>query len=141
MPMNQSPEAVRTRIALFGRANAGKSSLINAITGQPAAIVSPLAGTTTDPVKRAMELLPLGPVTLIDTAGLEDNTPLGQLRMARSLAELPAADIVVFVCDANHPPTASERDFLANLRSKPTIIAAAKQDLGASALILWQKEA
>ena len=140
MSMHQAPESFRTRIAIFGRTNAGKSSLINAITGQGASIVSDQPGTTTDPVKRSMELLPLGPVTLIDTAGLDDQTPLGQLRMQRSLKELSAANIVLFVCDANLSPSESERGFLSTLRGKPTIIAANKCDLGQHTLPLWKRE-
>jgi small GTP-binding protein len=79
---------VRLHIAFFGKRNAGKSSLINAVTGQETAIVSDVRGTTTDPVYKSMEILPLGPCELIDTAGLDDDTPLGALRMQKSLAVL-----------------------------------------------------
>ncbi len=135
--MNSTPSSLRTRIALFGRANAGKSSLINALTDQSVALVSDQPGTTTDPVTKAMELLPLGPVTLIDTAGLDDNTPLGHLRIERALKELPAADIVLLVCDACQPPSACERAFLDRAKEKPLVIAANKSDLGDGALTQW----
>lgn len=83
MSMNETPSGERLHIGIFGRRNAGKSSLINAITGQDLAIVSEVKGTTTDPVKKAMELLPLGPVVLIDTPGLDDEGGLGQKRMEK----------------------------------------------------------
>ena len=82
MSMNTTPKGERIHIALFGRRNAGKSSLINAITGQDLAIVSDVLGTTTDPVYKAMEILPLGPVMLIDTPGLDDEGVLGEERIA-----------------------------------------------------------
>ena len=81
MSLNSTPSADRIHIGIFGRRNAGKSSIINAITGQNLAIVSDVKGTTTDPVLKAMELLPLGPVVLIDTPGLDDEGSLGQLRI------------------------------------------------------------
>lgn len=132
MSMNQTPEASRTHIAIFGRANAGKSSLINAMTGQTVSIVSEQRGTTTDPVKKAMELLPLGPVVLIDTAGLDDDTALGQLRVSRAMRELRRADIVLFVADSQMPPTEEELRFLSEVRGlgKPIVIALNKADLG-----------
>ena len=83
--MNETPRGNRLHIALFGRRNAGKSSLINALTNQSLAIVSAVAGTTTDPVYKSMEILPLGPVVVIDTAGLDDVGELGQLRIEKSL--------------------------------------------------------
>ena len=84
MSMNATPKAERLHIAFFGRRNAGKSSLINAVTGQQAAIVSDVAGTTTDPVYKTMEILPLGPCVLIDTAGLDDEGELGAKRVANA---------------------------------------------------------
>jgi [FeFe] hydrogenase H-cluster maturation GTPase HydF len=130
--MNQTPEASRTHIAIFGRANVGKSSLINAMTGQTVSIVSEQSGTTTDPVKKAMELLPLGPVVLIDTAGLDDDTALGQLRVSRAMRELRRADIVLFVANSQMPPTGEERRFLSEVQGlgKPIVIALNKADLG-----------
>ncbi|HIQ83359.1 MAG TPA: 50S ribosome-binding GTPase, partial [Candidatus Pullichristensenella stercorigallinarum] len=83
-----TPAAERVHIAFFGRRNAGKSSLVNALTGQSVAIVSPVAGTTTDPVRKSMELLPLGPVVMIDTPGLDDEGEVGSLRVGRALREL-----------------------------------------------------
>ena len=98
--MNTTPQGERIRIVLVGRCNAGKSSLINALAGQPVAIVSEARGTTTDPVRKAMELLPLGPVLLCDTAGLDDATPLGAARLEKTHAELRQADLVLLVVDA-----------------------------------------
>ncbi|WP_027717496.1 [FeFe] hydrogenase H-cluster maturation GTPase HydF [Desulfovirgula thermocuniculi] len=99
MTLNATPKGERLHIALFGRRNAGKSSLINALTGQEVAIVSEVPGTTTDPVAKAMELLPLGPVMIIDTAGLDDVGPLGELRVQRSLAVLSKTDLALLVID------------------------------------------
>ena len=98
--MNTTTRGNRLHIALFGRRNAGKSSLINALTNQQAAIVSPVAGTTTDPVYKAMEILPLGPVVVIDTAGLDDTGELGQLRIQKSLEVLAKTDLAVIVTDS-----------------------------------------
>lgn len=97
--MQNTPNANRLHIALFGRTNSGKSSLINALTGQNLAIVSAVAGTTTDPVSKAMEILPIGPVLLIDTAGLDDYTELGRLRVQKSLEVLNKVDVVLIVID------------------------------------------
>lgn len=99
MGMNETPGGERIQIGIFGKTNAGKSSLINAITGQDLAIVSRVKGTTTDPVKKAMELLPLGPVVLIDTPGLDDDSTLGQQRMEKSIQMLRMSDIAIFVVD------------------------------------------
>ena len=98
--MNETPRANRLHIALFGRRNVGKSSLINALTGQEAALVSSVPGTTTDPVWKAMELIPFGPVVFIDTAGLDDEGELGALRVQRSLAVLARTDLALLVADA-----------------------------------------
>ena len=86
MDLNQTPSANRIHIAFFGMRNAGKSSLMNAVTGQNIAVVSEIKGTTTDPVQKSMELLPLGPVTVIDTAGLDDSGALGILRTEKNNA-------------------------------------------------------
>ena len=85
MSMNNTPMAERTHIGIFGRRNAGKSSIVNALTGQALSIVSDTKGTTTDPVLKTMELLPLGPVVLIDTPGLDDTGELGELRIQRHI--------------------------------------------------------
>lgn len=95
--LQETPAAQRLHIALYGRRNAGKSSLINALTGQPVALVSPVAGTTADPVKKAMELHPIGPVLFIDTAGYDDEGELGQLRVAATRDTLPRADVALLV--------------------------------------------
>ena len=91
--MNQTPSSERIHIAFFGRRNVGKSSLVNAFTGQALSIVSDVKGTTTDPVTKSMELLPLGPVQIIDTPGLDDEGTLGELRVQRTQKILEEADI------------------------------------------------
>lgn len=97
--MNTAPQSLRRHIAIFGRRNVGKSSLLNAITGQQVAIVSPEAGTTTDPVNRAMEILPFGPCMLIDTAGFDDEGNVGELRNERTHRVLDQADMALLVMD------------------------------------------
>ncbi len=97
--MNSAPQSLRRHIAIFGRRNVGKSSLINALTGQEVAIVSPEAGTTTDPVNRAMEILPLGPCLLIDTAGFDDEGMVGELRNKRTRKVLDQTDLAILVID------------------------------------------
>ena len=108
MGMNETPLANRIHIGIFGRRNAGKSSMINAITGQDLAIVSDLKGTTTDPVGKAMELLPLGPVVLIDTPGLDDTGELGEKRIAKTHQILNKTDLAVLVTDGIHFPGKEE---------------------------------
>jgi len=102
MSLNATPSSERIHIGIFGNRNAGKSTLINAITNQDLAIVSDIAGTTTDPVKKAMELLPLGPVVLIDTPGLDDEGELGALRVEKSLQALNTCDIAILVLDCEN---------------------------------------
>lgn len=97
--MNNTPNANRKHIAIYGKTNSGKSSLINAIIGQEISIVSDLEGTTTDPVKKAMELIPYGPVLFIDTAGLGDDSEIGNLRMERTLKMLQSTDFALYVLD------------------------------------------
>ena len=101
---NETPRGSRFHIAIFGRRNAGKSSLINALTNQEIAIVSSLPGTTTDPVYKTMEILPLGPVVLIDTAGIDDVGELGNLRIKKTIGVLAKADLMVLVIDAGQTP-------------------------------------
>jgi len=101
MSMNNTPSGERVHIGLFGRRNAGKSSIINALTGQSLAIVSDVAGTTTDPVQKAMELLPLGPVVMIDTPGLDDEGELGALRIKKAYQMLNKSDIALLVVDGS----------------------------------------
>src|SRR5512137_2235347 len=97
--LNQTPRGSRLHIAIFGRRNAGKSSLINALTNQNIAIVSDVPGTTTDPVYKSMEILPIGPVVIIDTAGLDDTGDLGRLRIEKALGVLNKTDLMLLVVD------------------------------------------
>ena len=99
MGLNDAPSSIRVQIGLFGRTNAGKSSLINALTGQDLAVVSKVKGTTTDPVSKAMELLPIGPVVMVDTPGLDDEGELGSLRIEKSLQALRKTDVAILVLD------------------------------------------
>lgn len=110
MGMNETPSANRIHIGIFGRRNAGKSSIINSITGQDLAIVSDIKGTTTDPVSKAMELLPLGPVVIIDTPGLDDTGELGEKRVAKTRQILNKTDIAVLVADGMQFPGKDEWD-------------------------------
>ena len=105
--LNETPKGDRVHIAFFGLRNAGKSTLVNKLTGQDVAIVSDVAGTTTDPVSKAMEILPLGPCLVTDTAGLDDEGPLGEMRVKKSLEVLATTDIAVWVEDG---VVAQERD-------------------------------
>lgn len=125
MSMNSTPSAERVHIGIFGRRNAGKSSLINAMTGQNLSIVSPIEGTTTDPVQKAMELLPLGPVVMIDTPGIDDEGELGSLRVARSYQMLNKSDIALLVLDAGQGVTDEDRRLLERIKDKkiPCMIA------------------
>ena len=101
MSMNQTPAANRVHIGFFGRRNAGKSSIVNAVTGQSLAIVSPVKGTTTDPVYKTMELLPMGPVMIIDTPGIDDEGELGELRVKKTRQVLNKTDVAVLVVDGS----------------------------------------
>ena len=101
--MNNTPNSNRKHIAIFGNTNSGKSSLMNKILGQEMSLVSEVEGTTTDPVQKAMELIPVGPVLLIDTAGLEDKTELGELRLKKTMEVLKKTDVAIFVIDASSP--------------------------------------
>lgn len=107
--MNQTPKSLRLQVGLFGRVNTGKSSLLNLLTGQDAALTSSQPGTTTDVVEKAMELLPLGPVLFLDTAGFEDGSPLGPSREERTLLALRRCDVVVLVMEAGAWGEAEER--------------------------------
>lgn len=110
MGLNDTPKGNRIHIALFGKRNAGKSSLINAITGQELSIVSDIKGTTTDPVFKAMELLPLGPVMMIDTPGLDDEGNLGQQRIQKAMEVLRKTDIAIVVIDAKSFQKATKKE-------------------------------
>ncbi len=131
MSLNSTPSSDRIHIGIFGRRNAGKSSIINAITGQNLAIVSDIMGTTTDPVLKAMELLPLGPVVIIDTPGLDDEGELGALRVRKAYQILNKTDIAVLVVDGSVGMTQEDKEILERIRNKkiPYVIAVNKADL------------
>lgn len=131
MGLNEAPSAARTHIGVFGRRNAGKSSIVNAVTGQETAIVSPVRGTTTDPVQKAMELLPLGPVVLIDTPGLDDEGELGELRVRRTRQVLRRTDIALLVVDAAVGVGETEEELLRACREQgvPCVAALNKADV------------
>lgn len=131
MSLNEQVSAERIHIGFFGLRNAGKSSLVNAVTGQNLAVVSDVKGTTTDPVKKAMELLPLGPVVIIDTPGIDDEGALGRLRVKRARQVLNYADIAVLVVDAVKGLQEADRELLALFQIKeiPYLIAYNKSDL------------
>ena len=118
MSLNNTPSAERLHIGIFGRRNAGKSSVINALTGQNLAIVSDIKGTTTDPVLKAMELLPLGPVVMIDTPGLDDTGDLGALRIQKAYQVLNKTDIAILVADGTIGMTAEDRSILERIKAK-----------------------
>lgn len=130
MSLNTTPAAERIHIGIFGRRNAGKSSLINALTNQALAIVSEQKGTTTDPVYKAMELLPLGPVMLIDTPGLDDEGELGQQRIDKAYQVLHKCDIALLVVDASNGLTNEDKRLWALLEAKklPAILVLNKAD-------------
>ncbi|ULO10405.1 [FeFe] hydrogenase H-cluster maturation GTPase HydF [Paenibacillus sp. 19GGS1-52] len=129
--MNATPRSSRLHIALFGKRNTGKSSIINAITKQNIAVVSPVKGTTTDPVYKSMELLPIGPVVLIDTAGLDDEGELGELRKKKTLEVLNKTDVALIVVDAACGVTSFDRQIAEIIRSRaiPTLVLLNKIDL------------
>ncbi|WPC44187.1 [FeFe] hydrogenase H-cluster maturation GTPase HydF [Clostridium sp. JS66] len=128
--LNETPRANRLHIALFGKRNAGKSSIINALTGQEIALVSEVKGTTTDPVYKAMEILPIGPVVLIDTAGLDDEGELGELRKKKAMEVLTKTDVAILVIDAEIGVTDFDKDILSKIRGRniPVIGALNKTD-------------
>ena len=131
MSLNATVSAERPHIGFFGLRNAGKSSLVNAVTGQALAVVSDVKGTTTDPVKKAMELLPLGPVVIIDTPGLDDEGELGALRVEKARQVLAQTDIAVLVTDSTQALTAPEKELLGLFQERklPYILACNKADL------------
>lgn len=116
--LDQTPKALRIHIGVFGDTNAGKSTFINAITGQDIALTSPVAGTTTDPVFKPMELLPLGPVVFIDTAGLDDTSELGEARVKKSLQQLDQCDAVVLVINAKTANAETQKKYADMIKSK-----------------------
>ena len=131
MSLNATPSGERVHIAFFGRRNAGKSSLVNAFTGQSLAIVSDVKGTTTDPVSKAMELLPLGPVQIIDTPGIDDVGELGALRVEKTKQVLRKTDLAIVVLDATAPMDQADQALLELIKARelPHILAFNKADL------------
>lgn len=129
--LNQTPGADRIQIAFFGGRNAGKSSLVNAVTGQEMSIVSEVKGTTTDPVTKSMELLPLGPVVIIDTPGLDDEGTVGEMRVRKARQVLNRADIAVLVADITRGLTGMEEELITLFQKKrvPYLIVYNKKDL------------
>ena len=129
--MNQTPSGERVHIGFFGRRNAGKSSVVNAVTGQDLAVVSEVRGTTTDPVSKAMELLPLGPVVIIDTPGFDDEGSLGELRVRKTRQILNKTDIAVLVVDSAEGLKESDRELISLFEEKkiPHITVFNKSDL------------
>lgn len=131
MGLNDRVSAERIHIGFFGLRNAGKSSVVNAVTGQKISLVSDIKGTTTDPVQKAMELLPLGPVVIIDTPGIDDEGALGEMRVKRAKQVLGKTDIAVLVTDSSRELQPAEKELfeLFKARNIPYIIAFNKCDL------------
>ena len=121
--MEQTPKANRIHIGFFGRCNAGKSTLINMLTDQPVSLVSDVAGTTTDPVSKAMEILPLGPVVITDTAGIDDTTELGTLRMEKTEEVLKKINLAVYVLRTDEEPTLDDMHWLGLLKQNNVPVA------------------
>ena len=143
MGLNETVSAERVHISFFCRRNAGKSSLVNAVTGQNLAVVSDVKGTTTDPVKKSMEFLPIGPVVIIDTPGFDDEGTLGELRVQKTREILAKTDVAVLVLDATEDMGIQEEDFLALLQAKklPFVVVKNKVDLvEKSDREAWDKE-
>ena len=131
MGLNSTPSANRVHIGFFGRRNAGKSSVVNAVTGQELAVVSDTKGTTTDPVYKSMELLPIGPVMIIDTPGFDDEGALGELRVRKTKQVLNKTDIAVLVVDATEGKKQCDEELIRIFKEKeiPYIIVNNKADL------------
>jgi len=121
--MEQTPKANRVHIGFFGRCNAGKSTLINMLTDQPVSLVSDVAGTTTDPVSKSMEILPLGPVVITDTAGIDDTTELGVLRMEKTEEVVKKINLAVYVLRTDEEPTSDDMHWLGLLKQNNVPIA------------------
>ena len=130
--MEQTPKANRVHIGFFGRCNAGKSTLINMLTDQPVSLVSEVAGTTTDPVSKSMEILPLGPVVITDTAGIDDTSELGALRIEKSEEVIKKINLAVYVLRNDEPPTADDMMWLTKLKQNNVPIALFINEINAS---------
>ncbi len=131
MSLNSTPSAERTHIGFFGRRNAGKSSLVNAITGQELSVVSDIKGTTTDPVYKTMELLPMGPVVIIDTPGFDDEGELGELRVKKTKQILNKTDVAVLIADSSQGLTDTDKELIGMFKAKalPYLIVYNKSDI------------
>ena len=131
MGLNETPSANRLHIGFFGRRNAGKSSVVNAVTGQDLAVVSDVKGTTTDPVYKSMELLPLGPVMIIDTPGIDDSGALGELRVKKTRTILNKTDVAVLVVDANEGKSEADEELIGLFKARqlPFVVVYNKSDL------------
>ena len=130
--MEQTPKSNRVHIGFFGRCNAGKSTLINMLTDQPVSLVSEVAGTTTDPVSKAMEILPLGPVVITDTAGIDDTSELGALRIEKSEEIIKKINLAVYVLRNDEAPTADDMIWLNKLKQNNVPIALFINEINAS---------
>lgn len=142
MSMNQTPMSERVHIGFFGKRNAGKSSVMNAVTGQNLAVVSEVKGTTTDPVYKSMELLPLGPVVMMDTPGIDDEGELGSLRVKKSYQVLNKTDAAVLVIDGTIGASEEDRALLDRIRKKniPFVVVINKKELADKAVEKRVKE-
>ena len=131
MSLNNTPSGERLHIGFFGMRNAGKSSVVNAVTNQELSVVSDVLGTTTDPVKKAMELLPLGPVVIIDTPGLDDEGTLGEMRVQKAKEVLAKTDIAILVVDATKGKSNLDKELLSIFKERklPHIVVYNKTDL------------
>lgn len=131
MSMNDTPSGERTHIGFFGKRNAGKSSIVNAVTGQELSVVSDIKGTTTDPVYKAMELLPLGPVMIIDTPGFDDTGKLGELRIKKTNQILNRTDIAVLIIDSSEGKSETDEELITLFKEKsiPYLIVWNKSDI------------
>ena len=129
--MNSSPKSHRIHIGFFGRRNVGKSSVVNAFTNQNLAVVSNVLGTTTDPVYKAMELLPMGPVMIIDTPGIDDKGELGDLRVEKTKQVLRKIDVAVLVVDSTQGLTDFDNELISLFKERniPYVVAYNKEDL------------
>lgn len=138
--MKSAPKSERPHIAIIGRRNAGKSSLVNALIGQEISIVSPTAGTTTDPVKKSIELLPYGPVVIVDTAGIDDKGELGLKRISKTIKAISSADFAVLVVDAREVLSEEELELIDYLNkiNLSFIIAVNKIEFGVNTLLLTE---